>query len=261
MGPDQPSTRLPSRPGLPVRTRKVTSRPSSRRGRLARGSEWRGQVCGDGSRHHTASCRAGLHSLRRGQPWTPAEVDPLTSVSTLPCQQNSPKGPVSTRQSAQVGASLRPGDRPPSETAQGPTPPPHLGPRAHPHGRHPRSPQVRTLTGSISMVPGGPGSPSAPGRPGRPGGPCGQRGQESGSTHRAELGWDDATGRSQETRETQDPGRGMCTPQAQKRGLHCGLRTGSRGIRDTKAGACRGGGAWRAEATLREVLGLPRPQE
>ena len=280
MGPDQPSTHSSSWPGLPVRTHKVMSRSSSRRDRLARGSEWRGHVCGDGSRHHTASRRAGLRPLRRGQPWTPAEVETLTPVSTLPCQQGSPKEPVSTRQSAQVGASLRLGDRPPRKQPRAPLPhrtwspePTHPATqppskdthRQHEHGSRragqPVSPR-KAWASRGTLWTEGPGEwVSARGGAGLGRGDGAESGPAGNALHKH--------------RATQDPRKGMCRPQAQRRGLRCRLRTGrrmegglsgSRGIRDRKAGACHGGGGWRAEATLREVvggrvLGLPRPQE
>lgn len=105
-------------------------------------------------------------------------------------------GAISTGWLARVGARLWSGDAPHSE------------PRAHPPG---------TLTGSISMVPGGPGSPSAPGRPGRPGGPCGQRAGERvraqegaglGCREGAEVGPAGSHGESAERRRAQSPEEG-----------------------------------------------------
>lgn len=215
-------------------------------------------MCGDGSRHHTASRRAELRSLRRGQPWTPAEVEPLTLVSTycrvsrtaprgLYLQDSRPRlelvfGPVTDPPRKQPRAPLlrRTWDPEPTHTAATPQPSSKDTHRQHEHGSRragqPVSPR-KAWASRGTLWTEGPG--------------------EWVSTQRgAGLGRGD--GRSQ---ETQDPGKGMCRPQAQRTGLRCGLRTGSRGMRDTKAGACRGGGAWRAEATLREVPGLPRPQE
>lgn len=127
---------------------------------------------------------AGLGSTpsRRGQPWTPAEVETLTLGSTRLCPQHTRlprprrahRDPISTGQLTQAGAGLWPGDRP-----LGNSPGPHSASQVEPRAPPPAPPEGRALTGSMSMVPGGPGSPSAPGRPGRPGGPCGQRGRES----------------------------------------------------------------------------------
>lgn len=84
---------------------------------------------------------AGLGSTpsRRGQPWTPAEVETLTLGSTRLCPQHTRlprprrahRDPISTGQLTQAGAGLWLGDRP-LGNSPGPHSASHVEPRALP---------------------------------------------------------------------------------------------------------------------------------
>lgn len=193
---------MPSLPGStrpPVQS--LMSRPACHTlallGLGSRGRKWHHKVNGrSGTRRDRLAARPHGRSQRR---WTGATELSCTETDSLPLAWASPghqrrtggldhlgplcalaetpsEDPTSMRWLAHVGVTLWPGVDP-----QTPSPgrPLHLieSPEPTPTG----SPlqQIKILTGSMSMVPGGPGNPSAPGRPGRPGGPCGQTAQDS----------------------------------------------------------------------------------
>lgn len=177
-----------------------------------------------------------------------------------------PQGAYGYDTRAQAGARLWPGEIVPLRNkARGPTPAAFEALSTPDPGHLP--PQIRRLTGSMSMVPGGPGSPSAPGRPGRPGGPCGQRSRESSvRVHRdgAEVGSHRAGGNTLDThRPCKTPGHGMFrTPSPDKAARRCGQDgEGSWGTdvrKERGLGGPEGGtaGGWGCSPAKRSVSGL-----